>query len=294
MNPSRPPVSRILELEGCPLAYDVRGSGPPVLWLQGVGVHGDGWRPQVDELSSRWRCLTLDNRGLGRSRPAGTEITVERMARDALAVLDAESIDVAHVVGHSLGGLVALRTALEARERVASLALVCTFADGRAVAPLTPRMMWLGARSRIGSRAGRRRAFLRLVMPDEALEREDVAALAQRLEPIFGHDLADSPPVVGDQLRAMRRASVVARLAELADLPTLVVSGAHDPIAPSRLGAAIAAGIRGAHHVEFDDASHGLPIQHPARINALLAEHFLSARDGTIRGLGVNARPGSR
>ena len=153
-------------VSGCALSYEVRGAGEAVLFLQGVGVHGDGWRPQVDEFRARRRCITVDNRGIGRSVPAGGPVTVERMALDALAVLDAESIDVAHVVGHSLGGLVALQLALTARNRVASLALLCTFADGRAAAPPTPRMIWLGARSRIGTRSARRRAFLGLVLPD--------------------------------------------------------------------------------------------------------------------------------
>ncbi|HYH66239.1 MAG TPA: alpha/beta fold hydrolase, partial [Urbifossiella sp.] len=147
---------------GCRLAYDRRGSGPAVLFIQGVGVHGDGWLPQVEALSDRFTCLTFDNRGVGRSVPAGGPITVDAMAVDALAVLDAEGVAAAHVVGHSLGGLVAAQLALAARGRVTSLALLCTFADGRAAAPLTLRMMWLGLRSRVGTRAMRRRGFASL------------------------------------------------------------------------------------------------------------------------------------
>src|SRR4051812_46066116 len=96
--------SRAVEHRGCRLAYDVRGEGAPVLLIQGVGVHGDGWLPQTDALASKFRCVTFDNRGMGRSQPVGGGITVEQMAEDALAVLDAEKIESAHVVGHSLGG----------------------------------------------------------------------------------------------------------------------------------------------------------------------------------------------
>src|SRR5262245_38461476 len=161
--------SRTVEHRGCRLAYDLRGDGPSVLLIQGVGVHGDGWTPQTDALASKYRCVSFDNRGMGRSQPAGGPITVEQMADDAIAVLDAEKVEAAHVVGHSLGGLVALRLALEARPRVRSLTLMCTFADGKAAAPLTLRMMWLGMRTRIGTRRMRRRGFLRLVMPAAAL-----------------------------------------------------------------------------------------------------------------------------
>jgi len=60
-------------------------------------------------------------------------------------------------------------------------------------------------------------------------------------------------------------------------VPTLVVSGRHDPIAPPAFGRAIAAGIAGARYVEYEDASHALPIQHADRVNALLLEHLISA-----------------
>src|SRR5687767_5462806 len=119
-----------VEHRDCRLAYDVRGEGPPVLFVQGVGVHGDGWLPQVDALSDRYRCLSFDNRGMGRSLPLGAPLTVDQMTEDALVLMDAEGWESAHVVGHSLGGLIALNLALTARTRVRSLSLLCTFARG--------------------------------------------------------------------------------------------------------------------------------------------------------------------
>src|SRR4051812_14205955 len=132
-----------LSFHGCELNYTVRGDGPPVVFIQGVGVHGDGWRPQVDAFAPRIRCLTFDNRGMGRSQPVGEPLTVERMAGDALALMDAQGWESAHVVGHSLGGLVALVLAMRARDRARSLSLLCTFASGRAATKLTPTMLWL-------------------------------------------------------------------------------------------------------------------------------------------------------
>jgi pimeloyl-ACP methyl ester carboxylesterase len=263
---------RILEHRGCKLAYDVRGDGPPVLFIQGVGVHGAGWKPQVDALATRFRCLTFDNRGMGRSLPVPVAVTVEQMAEDALAIVDAEGWEKFHVVGHSLGGVVALCLALGNRDRVPSLSLLCTFADGRAAAPLTTRMCWLGMRTRIGTRRMRRRAFVRLVMPPAA--GFDPDALAEQLAPLFGHDLADQPPIVGKQLKSLRDYSAAARLAELAGIPTLVLNGTHDPISPPRVSRSLADGIPGAKYVEFPDASHGLPISHADRVNTLLSEHL--------------------
>lgn len=265
----------VIDHNGCRLAYDVRGEGPAVLLIQGVAVHGPGWNPQIDALAKHYRCVSFDNRGMGRSVPVPTSVTVEQMADDALAVATAAGCDRFHVVGHSLGGLVALRLALEHRPRVMSLALLCTFADGRAAAPLTGRMCWLGMRTRVGPRRMRRRAFVRLVMPPGAAF--DADALAKQLEPLFGHDVGDQPPIVGKQLKAMRGYSAAPRLGELAGVPTLVMNGVHDPISPPRVSRAIADGIPGAKYVEYADASHGLPIQHADRVNAVLLEHFASA-----------------
>jgi len=271
-------MSRRLEYRGCPLAYEVTGGGAPILFVQGVGVCGSGWRPQVEALSREFLCLTFDNRGIGASHPAGGEITVERMADDALALLDAEGIENAHVVGHSLGGALALELALAARERVRSLSLLCTFTGGRTAAPFSPRLAWWGARSRLGTRRMRRRGFLGLVLPPGRRSAAELEALAVEIGELFGHDLAELPPVAAEQLRALRRYDASHRLAELAGLPTLVVAAAHDPIAPPRAGRALAAGIPGARYVEIADAAHGLPITHAEQVNALLADHLRGAR----------------
>jgi pimeloyl-ACP methyl ester carboxylesterase len=260
---------------GCDLAYEVRGDGPPVLLIQGVGVHGTGWKPQVDELAAYYECLSFDNRGIGQSQPGSDALTVEQMADDALALMDAEGWPTAHVIGHSLGGLVALQLALVARQRVRSLSLLCTFANGRAAAPLTRRMLWSGIRSRVGTRRMRRRGFLSLLLPPGMLSPREQDDLAMELTPLFGHDLADQPEVTNQQIDAMRTADVTRRLRELAGKPTLVVSGKHDPIAPPELGRAIARGIVGARYEEFSDASHGLPIHRAARVNTLLRNHLL-------------------
>jgi pimeloyl-ACP methyl ester carboxylesterase len=277
---STSPEIRTLEHRGCRLAYEVRGDGPPVLLIQGVGVAGSGWKPQVDALSARFRCLSFDNRGMGMSQPISERLTVERMADDARALMDAEGWESAHVVGHSLGGPVALALALADPARVRSLSLLCTFARGRDATRLTAFMLWVGMRTRIGTRRMRRHAFLQLVMPPSALAAEDRDALAAKLAPLFGHDLADQPPVAMKQLAALRAYDATPRLSELAGIPTLVVSAEHDPIAPPASGRALAAGISGARFVQFAGASHGLPIHRAAEVNALLLDHLAAAETG--------------
>jgi pimeloyl-ACP methyl ester carboxylesterase len=121
----------------------------------------------------------------------------------------------------------------------------------------------------------RRRGFLKLVLPPGPIA--DAEGLAVRLAGLFGHDLADQPPVVGRQLRAMREADLTARLGDLAGLPTLILGGPHDQIAPRRAGRALHKGIPGSRYLEVRDASHGLPITHANLVNSLLVEHLVGA-----------------
>jgi aminoacrylate hydrolase len=263
------------------LGYEIAGNGPALLGIQGVGVVGEGWRPQVDSLADRFQVITFDNRGIGRSSAGRTPLTIEAMAADAVAIMDAEGIDRFHLMGHSMGGLIAQHIAFLVRERVKSLSLLCTFANGRDATALSLRMLILGLRSRLGTRAMRRNGMLRIIMPDAYLRTVDRTRLAAELQQLFGRDLADQPPIVMAQLRAMSQYSAVPRMSGLGGIPALVLSGAHDPIAPPRLGRAIAETIAGARFVEFADASHALPIQCADAANALLLDHLTKADRAT-------------
>src|SRR5690348_5898738 len=119
-------MAQRVEFAGCTFAYSVRGEGEPVVFIQGAGLHGDGWLPQTESLSARFRCLTFDNRGIAKSQPAGAPVTIQQMASDTLAVMDAAGFGAAHVVGHSMGGVIAQQIALTRPERVRSLSLLCT------------------------------------------------------------------------------------------------------------------------------------------------------------------------
>jgi aminoacrylate hydrolase len=263
------------------LSYAVAGAGPSVLAIQGAGVIGHGWRPQVDGLSTQFRFITFDNRGIGNNRRGEGALTIERMAGDALAIIDAEGLDRVHVLGHSMGGLIAQHLALTQRERVKSLALLCTFADGARATRLSGRMLLLALRSRIGTRAMRRTGMVRMVMPSRYVREHDCAALARDLGDLFGRDLADQPPIISEQLRAMSRYTARSRLNELSGIPTLVVSARRDPIAGPALGRDIASRIGGARYIEFDAASHALPIQLADEVNALLSDHLLAVESSS-------------
>jgi 3-oxoadipate enol-lactonase len=94
-----------LDTPGASLLYSRAGTGPPVLLIQGVGVVGNGWAPQVERLRERFTLVSFDNRGIGASVIRDGRLTIDDMAADALAIIDAEGIDRVHVARHSMGGV---------------------------------------------------------------------------------------------------------------------------------------------------------------------------------------------
>src|SRR6185503_16008027 len=181
------------------LHYALSGQGPPVLLIQGIGVVGGCWRPQVEALQGRFQTLLFDNRGIGKSTPCAGPISIEAMAEDARALMDAVGWESAHVIGHSMGGVIAQQLALDCPKRVRSLSLLCTFARGKDAARLTPWVLWMTLRTRIGTRRIRRRAFLEMLWPMNSLQTADTDALASRIAALIGRDLAQQTSILMKQ-----------------------------------------------------------------------------------------------
>ena len=262
------------------LYYELSGQGTPILFIQGVGAAGEAWRPQVSELAGNFQTLLFDNRGLGKSVPCRGPISIEAMAEDARALLDAAGWSSAHVVGHSMGGVIAQQLALDCPQRVRSLSLLCTFARGVDGARITPWVLWVSLRTRIGARRMRRRAFLEMLLAKDELRTADLDELASRFAKLIGRDLADQPPILMQQLKALGRHDCSKRLPELGAIPTLVLSAEHDPIALPRYGRQIAELIPGARFEEIPAAAHGVIIQKADLINQKL-RHWFQTAEGT-------------
>ncbi len=114
--------------DGTRIAYATAGptKGNPVLFIQGLGADHRGWIRQERAFRSRYRCILPDNRGVGGSDAPDGPYDLEEMALDLIAVLDAEGVESAHVVGASMGGVLAQILAVRHADRVRSLTLACT------------------------------------------------------------------------------------------------------------------------------------------------------------------------
>ncbi len=114
-----------IQADGATIYYDISGQGEPLVLLMGLGVDRRGWMMQLPAFKN-YSLITPDNRGVGQSSSTETHWTIEAMAQDALAVLEAEGLEKAHVAGISMGGMIAQAMALQAPEKVHTLTLAAT------------------------------------------------------------------------------------------------------------------------------------------------------------------------
>ncbi len=248
----------------------VAGSGPRVLLIQGTGIAGRAWAPQVEALQHSYRVAWYDAPGMG-DRP-GWAGSVAMLARDAAATMDDLGWSSAIVAGHSLGGVVAQQLAVQAPERVRGLALLCTFAQGWTSLGLWPPTALIQLRTSIGTASMRRRAFYELVThPDWPANDANIEAL----ERVFGRPLHALPLAAMAQVGALVRAGLRRSLSTLS-MPAVVVAGEHDRLASVGQGRRLAKVLDAPLHVL--DGGHALPIQQAGAVNAVLLEAFASWR----------------
>ncbi len=272
-----------LQHEGARLWFETAGDrGTPVLLIMGFAVPGRVWEPQVEALSRHHRVVWYDNRGSGATRARAGLYSMTQLARDARALMDHLGWRDAHVVGASMGGMIAQELALGARERVRTLALVATHAGG-GLRTLVPSRRGLGAlaRASVGPLEQRVAGWRRLMFPEAYLAECDREAVDAGLARDFG-------PMPKASLRLSQIAAMVGhdtrrRLARLEGLPTLVVQPDQDLlIAPERC-AALTALIPGARGVVVRGAGHAVTGQCADQVNAMLLEHFRAVDATPVR-----------
>lgn len=110
--------------------YEEYGEGPPLIMILGLGQDTATWEFQISEFSKHFRLILLDNRDSGRSSHCSETYTTETMACDVLGLMDQLGIGRTHLLGTSMGGMIAQQVALMAPERVISLILASTTSWG--------------------------------------------------------------------------------------------------------------------------------------------------------------------
>ena len=263
----------VADSAGVRIAYEVAGSGPPLVLAHGLGYARWGWEPVASVLADDFTVLTFDNRGIGGSdRPDGP-YTAHAMAEDVTAVLDAAGIARAHLVGTSLGGMVAQEFAIRWTERVDRLVLACTTPGGGKAFPLPERTLRLIAEAPTLAPEVALRRFV-----ENALAEATVARRPELVQRIYEKRLEFPPDPAGWQAQAAAGTShdAFSRLHEI-QAPTLILHGTEDGVVDPRNAAVLERSIPNSRVVMFPGTGHLFFWEEPERFVAVVRE-FL--RDG--------------
>ena len=252
-------MRRVTAADGTSIAYEVfgRSQGTPVVMLQGLGTDSRGWALQRFAFGRRHRCYAVDNRGVGGSAGAPRPFSLEQMADDAVAVLDAEGVERAHVMGASMGGVIAQMLAVRHPARVRSLVLACT--------------------------SCRHHEWRRELFQEWADEVE-----ARGMGALGGDGLVW---LVGPRLH--RRFGLWINLLARIAVPTLVITGSQDLLTPLGDAEELAELIPDARLRELRGAAHGLMVEQPNAFNGAVLRFLDEVDEAGASTAGGDAGSGS-
>jgi 3-oxoadipate enol-lactonase len=255
------------------IAWERHGAGPPVLLIHGLGYARWGWEPVVPGLAQRFDVLLFDNRGIGESDAPPGPYTAAELAADALQVLDEAEVERAHVVGTSLGGMVAQQLALAAPDRVDRLVLACTTPGGPRAYPMPAVTVALMSKAASLEPAVALRRFV-----ENALAPQTVAEHPELVERIMEHRLrtAQDPAAWAAQAAAGAAFDAHDRLPD-AHVRTLVQHGDEDVVVDPRNAELLVGLVPHARLERFAGAGHLFFWEQPERfvasVSSFLEDH---------------------
>ncbi len=263
-----------IDIAGTDLYYERRGEGEPMLLIQGLGGNSLHWGEGfLGGLEDGLELILYDHRGAGRSGPLAGEHTIADLASDCVGLLDALRINAAHVVGISMGGMVAQELVLQASERVRTLALGCTFPGGPDATMTDMTVVGMLAEAVLsGDRERTLRVGYEVMIAAEYADREGAYELYAE---VAGQHPAPLPVLMA-QLSAIMGHDTSERLSGV-QAPTLVVHGTEDRLMHVDNAKLIARLIPGARLELLEGSGHMFFWEQPERSARLVREHAAAA-----------------
>ena len=263
-------MSEPRDVDAAPVAWREAGAGPLVLFLHGLGTTRTGFDPQLEGLSAHYRCVAWDMPGYGASPALPGGLSFALLADAVAGLIRTLGAQRAHLAGLSMGGQIALHTALRHPGCVQSLALLDSSPafglDG--TDPEAWKRLRLDALDAGETPAGMAEAVLRSIMAPGA----DAAALAQAVASMA----RISPGGLRAAVELLPSHDVAGRLAEIT-APTLVLVGEYDEETPLAYAEALAAGISRARLQIIPGAGHLSNLEAPDAVTGALREHLDTA-----------------
>jgi pimeloyl-ACP methyl ester carboxylesterase len=287
-----PSLSRTIEVDGRGVhVVDTGGSGPPLLFLHGLGGVWQNWLLNIAHFKETHRCVTFDLPGFGESEMPADEISIPGFARAADAVCEQLGIDCPVVIGNSMGGFVGAELALSFPTRVDKLVLVSAAGLSteyvKAEPVLATARAWAAVITRMGSQSD---AFLRRPR-GRRIALQAVVRYPEKLSVPLAMELARGAgcPGFNAAFRALLNYSFRDKLDRI-NVPTLIVWGRNDILVPVEDAETFEHLIgENAHSVIFDDTGHLAMMERPGRFNELVRGFLAGERTPEAGVEGVSA-----
>jgi pimeloyl-ACP methyl ester carboxylesterase len=250
--------------------YESNGDGQPLVLIRGLGSTTESSPELSERLSTHFRVISLDNRCVGLTDQPQQAFTTADMADDTAALMDALSIESAHVLGISLGGMVAQELALRHAARVRRLALACTHAGVRNCVKSPAWATKIFNESAELPRAEARRHSVPILFARKTIEQRPELVEDMLAGSVNNNQLKSSYLL---QVGAAYKHDTHDRLGEIRR-PTLVLTGTEDVLIPGQNSRLIAGRIPGARLLEFEEAGHLFFIEKVEEVTRALVDFF--------------------
>ncbi|MBX3061454.1 MAG: alpha/beta hydrolase [Anaerolineae bacterium] len=254
------------------LHYTEQGSGTPLILLHGFPLSSIIWREQVNRLSDQARVITPDLRGHGRSPSSDDIYEMELLARDVVELMDTLEIPQAVVMGHSMGGYVALALARIARNRLKALGLIASQSAADSEEARQNRYKLAERVVNEGSIAVAESMLPRLFAPGE---HED-DTMVETVNTVM---LNTRPQTLINSLKGMAVRTDSTPLLGTFDFPVLIVTGDQDAIIPLQKAEQMAAALKNGTLVTIENAGHMTMMEQP-QATSLAIRNFITELSG--------------
>jgi len=257
-----------MRVNGVQIYYEVRGEGFPLIMIMGLGGNIDWWDPRmIQELSKKFKTVMFDNRGAGRTDISDKKYTIRLFADDTAGLMDALGISRAHVLGISMGGMIAQELALNYPKKVAKLVLCSTTCGGaKSVLPSEEVMGILMAdRSTLSQKEVAKMTIPLVLTEDFAKKNPDLVELM--IQQILKAPISNE--AFTWQANACMEFDTHDRLPQIR-APTLILHGKQDILLPPGNGSILAEAIPSAKHAYLEKSAHGLVEEMNEVINAII------------------------
>ena len=253
----------IAKTENLNIYYETIGQGHPLVMIRGVGSNADHWYEQVPILSKKYQLLVFDNRGIARTSDPGGSFSTKDMAADTVALMEAVGIKKAHVLGYSMGGMIAQELALAYPAKISGLILVATDCGISLRIEARPEYSRLFTEMiRLGTNEAKTAAADCLFAKQTFESRPDIIQRYAEVSLRF----SASRKTLERQWEAITRHDACSRLQNIT-APTLVITGSEDVLIPPENARTLAERIPNAQLRLIDGGGHLFVVEQPQQFN---------------------------